>query len=70
MNTPESVMETRSRVLNKRIALALEQMATFQPKPVKVLQAVEDKLDLDDWEWSSDSSGKPRWQTVALAGGK
>ena len=67
MNTPESVMQTRSRVLNKRIARALEEMADFQPKPVKVLQWVEDRLDLDDWEWSNDSNGKPRWQNVALA---
>lgn len=67
MNTPESVMQTRSRVLNKRIARALEEMADFQPKPVKVLQGVEDRLELDDWEWSNDSNGKPRWQNVALA---
>ena len=70
MNTPESVMQTRSRVLNKRIARALEEMADFQPKPVKVLQGVEDRLDLDDWEWSNDSNGKPRWQNVALAKGE
>lgn len=70
MNTPESVMQTRSRVLNKRIARALEEMADFQPKPVKVLQGVEDRLDLDDWEWSNDGNGKPRWQNVALARGE
>lgn len=70
MNTPESVMQTRSRVLNKRIARALEEMADFQPKPVKVLQGVEDRLDLDDWEWSNDSNGKPRWQNLALASGE
>lgn len=68
MNTPESVMATRERVLNKRISRVLAEMADFKPKPVKVLQAVEEKLDLDDWEWSEDKSGKPRWQTVSLAG--
>jgi hypothetical protein len=68
MNTPESVMATRSRVLNKRIARALEQMRDFQPKPLKVIQTVEERLDLDDWEWSDDSNGKPRWQNVALSG--
>ena len=67
MNTPESITATRERVLNNRIERVLAEMAAFQPKPVKVLQAVEDRLDLDDWEWSGDSNGKPRWQNVALA---